>query len=280
MNKFIRLSTFTALCSGLFLITGCSSSGDGGSGPGAGVPANAITIADSITAETTISTAVASGTVFISAIGIETSTTVTGRDILNIVLEKMNNNKNTTHLATGTVFNDSCLAGSISVNETGTEEASSVTINFNACNVGGGLIFNGGISGSQTSTLPSGPYTINITGNLTITFDGSNESVGFNGFTYVASGNDSTGDYTVTTFTYAIAPSSGGGFAVELSRAFVGNDSLPTSCQLSSGQVLVTGAAGSQARGTVNANGTVKVEYHSGDGNFVESDNSPVGCLL
>ena len=279
MNKFIRLSTFTALCSGLFLITGCSSGGDGGSGPGAGVPANAITIADSITAETTTSTAVATGTIFISAIGIETSTTVTGRDILNIVLDKMNNNKNSTDLATGAIFNESCLAGSISVDETGTDQASSATIIFNACNVGGGIIFNGSISGSQTSTLPSGPYTINIAGNLTITFDGSNESVGFNGFTYVANGNDSTGAYTVTTFTYAIAPSSGGGFAVELSQPFVGNDFFST-CQLSSGQVLVTGAAGSQARGTVNANGTVKVEYHAGNGNFVESDNSPVGCLL
>ena len=82
----------------------------------------------------------------------------------------------------------------------------------------------------------------------------------------------------MTTFTYAINPSTGGGYAVQVTQALVGNTNL--SCELSAGQVLVSGAAGSQARGTVNTDHSVKVEYHSGDGKFIETDNSPLPCLI
>lgn len=288
MNKYVTISTSAALLSGLFLISGCSSSDDNGV-PGAGVPANAVTIADSTTAETTTAAAIGSGVTFVGAFGIEASTTVTGRDILNIALDKMDRDTSTTtNVVAGVAFNDPCLSsGSVSGDQTETPTSFSGTANFNACNDGDGLTIKGSISGNGTSTDPSGPYNINLSGNLTLTFDANSNasfggysggSIGFNGFNYAASGDDSNGSYTVTTFTYALAPSNGGGFAVQLSQPLVGNEL--ESCELTSGQVLVSGAGGSQARGTVNPNGTVTVEYHNGDGNFVESANSPLPCLL
>lgn len=201
------------------------------------------------------------------------------------------NNTTTTDIATGVAFNDPCISsGSVSGDQTITPTSFSGTANFNACNDGNGLTINGSISGNGTSTDPTGPYTLNLSGNLTLTFDANsnasfggfnNGSLGFNGFSYAASGDDSlgNGDYTITTFTYAIDPSNGGGFAVQLTQPLVGNESS-SPCQLTSGQVLVSGAGGSQARGTVNPDGRVTVEYHNGDGVFVESANSPLPCML
>ncbi len=277
MNKLITLTTSAALLSGLLLVTGCSSGGDDGPAATA-VPANAILIDSSEKAETTTTTAVATGNSIVSAFAVEISPTLTGKDILNIAIDKVrNNNRGSSSLATGVAFSEPCLvSGSISGDETETSTSFSGTASFNACN-DGFITLTGTISISATFTATDdGPYTVNASGNLTATF--SSGSLGFNGFSFAQSGDDSTGAYTITTFTYAIDPSTGGGYLVQLTQPLVGNEYV--SCQLTSGQVLITGASGSQARGTVNPDGTAKVEYHSGDGNFVETDNSPLPCLI
>ncbi len=283
MNKFLTIATSTTLLLGAFLITGCSSSDDGGTTTPtttASVPANAILIDSSAVAEETVVNAVATGDIIVSAIpfGVETSTTLTGKDILNIAIDKvLNNNLGTSSLATGVAFSEPCaVSGTISGDETETTTTYSATVTFNACNDGSITLTGTIIINATFTATDDGPYTVNASGNLTATT--STISVGFNGFRFDQSGNDSTGDYTITTFTYAIDPSTGGGYLVELTQPLVGNEFV--SCQLTSGVVLVTGAAGSQARGTVNPDRTVKVEYHSGDGNFIETDNSPLDCLL
>ena len=277
MYKTFTFSASAALFSCLFLITGCSSSDDGGTTTTASVPANAILIDSSAKAEDTTVSAVATGDSIVSVFGVETSTTLTGKDILNIAMDKIrNDSRDSTSLAIGVAFSEPCDSGTISGDETETSTSYSATATFTDC-VLGSLTFNGTFSISATFTENlDGPYTVNASGNLTATT--SSFSVGFNGFRFVESGHDGTGDYTTTTFTYAIDPSTGGGYAVQLTQPLVGNEFV--SCELTSGQVLVTGAEGSQARGTVNPDGTVKIEYHSGDGNFVETDKSPLPCLI
>ena len=281
MNKFQTISTSTILLLGAFFITGCSSSDDGGgttTTTTASVPANAILINSSAVAEDTVVAAVATGDIIVSAFGVETSTPLTGKDILNIAIDKvLNNNLGISSLVTGATFSEPCaVSGTVSGDETETTTSYSATITFNQCD-DGTITLTGTIKINATFTAnDDGPYTVNASGNLTATT--STFSVGFNGFRFAETGNDGTGDYTTTTFTYAIDPSTGGGYLVELTQPLVGNEFV--SCQLSSGQVLVTGAAGSQARATVNPDRTVKVEYHSGDGNFIETDNSPLACLI
>ena len=258
---------------------GAACSSDGGSSGSAAVPANAILIDNSATAESTTITAVGTGDAIISAFGVEVTTTLTGKDIINVVLEKAHNrNLISAAVVNGVAFNEPCLvSGSISGDETGSSTSYNATATFNACDDGDGFVFNGNITISETfSSNLTGPYTEQASGNLNVTFSGG--SLGFNGFNYAANGDDSTGNYTVTIFTFAINPSTGGGYAVQLTQSLVGNEFRV--CELSSGQILITGASGSQARATINPNDTTKVEYHSGDGNFVETDNSPLGCLV
>ena len=285
MNRFLTISAHTTLLLGIFLIAGCSSSDDGGATTDDGgttttssVPANAILIDSSAVAEATTVSAIATGDAIISAFGVETSTPLTGKDILNIAIDKVrNNNLVSSSLATGVAFSEPCaVSGTISGDETETSTSYIATATFNEC-YDGFITITGTISISATFTENlDGPYTVNASGNLTAST--SDFSVGFNGFSFAETGNDRTGDFTTTTFTYSIDPSTGGGYAVQLTQPLVGNEFV--SCKLTSGQILITGASNSQARGTVNPDGTVKIEYHSGDGIFVETDNSPLACLI
>ena len=281
MKNLLVLSASTALLSGILLITGCSSddSSSGASGGSAAVPANAILIDSSAKAESTAVSAVVTGVAIVSVFAVETSTTLTGTDILNIAIDKvLNNRQGSSSIATGVdLSGDFCPSGgSASGDEAETSTTYIATVNFNACS-DGSTTLTGTFSINATFTVnEDGPYTVNASGDLTATF--GSDSLGFNGFSFIQSGDDGTGAFTTTTFTYAINPSAGGGFAVQLTQSLVGNEFV--SCQLTSGQVLVTGAAGSQARATVNSDGSVKIEYHSGDGNFVETDNSPLLCLF
>jgi len=281
MYKSFTLSAFVALISCLLLITGCSSSDDGGTTTTslpASVPANAVLIDNSTTAEVTMTSAVNTGILISSAFAVETTPAITAKDIINNLLERANiNGQNSASIVNGAdLTSDYCPSGgTASGDEALTATSYVASITFLNC-TDGTISLTGSFSINATFTASDdGPYTANLSGDLTITFSG--ETIGFNGFNYVESGNDATGDYTITSFTYAINPTAGGGFAVELAQALVGNSNL--ACQLSSGIILVNGAADSQARATINSDGSATIEYHSGDGNFVETDKSPFSCL-
>jgi len=277
MNRLITSGISTALLSGLLLTTGCTSSDDSSGGGSAAVPANAILIDNSAVAESTSRSAVSTGSTIASVFGVEASAAITATDVLNLALKTLrNNNQGSTSSTTGVAFSDPCTnGGSVSGNETETGSSYNATATFNSC-VEGSITLNGNFSVNSTFTNPSGPYTINASGNLVASFSGGN--FGFNGFSFIESGDDSTGAYTTTRFTFAIDPSGGGGYAVQLTQPLVGNEFV--SCELSSGQILVTGASGSQARATINSDGSAKIEYHNGDGNFIETANSPLACLI
>lgn len=279
MKNLFTLTASTALLSGLLLITGCSSD-DGGGSSAAAVPNNAVLIDSSATAEDTVTSAVATGIGFVSVFGVETYTPLTGKDIINLAIDNIRGNtQNLPPIVSGVdLSSEICITGTASGTESQTLTSFSATATLNACEIASGIFFSGSLTLNSTFTDGPGPYSDTASGSLTVTFTENNTSIGFNGFNYAESGDTSTGAYTVTTFTYAINPSTGGGFAVQVTQALVGNTNL--SCELSAGQVLVSGASGSQARGTVNNDGSVKVEYHSGDGNFIETDNSPLPCLI
>lgn len=281
MNNYLTHTIPAAVLSALFLISSCSSSSDS-TAPAAPtaptVPANAILIDSSATAEATMTSAVGTGILIASAFGVETAPAITAKDIINNILERANiNGHSSVSLVTGVdLTSEFCPSGgTASGDETETATSYTANITFNNC-TDGEISLTGNLAINATFTATDdGPYTANLSGDLTISFSG--ETIGFNGFNYAENGNDGTGDYTITSFTYAINPSAGGGFLVELTQALVGNTNL--SCELSSGQILLSGAAGSQARATINIDGSATVEYHSGDGNFIETDNSPFPCL-
>jgi len=281
MKNLLTLYAFTAILSGLLIITGCSSSDEGSSsGGGVTVPANAILIDNSATAESTTVSAVATGHGFVGAFGIQTSAAHTAKDIIDIIFDKIPGNfQNTQAIVSGVdLSSELCLTGTASGDATETSSSFSASATLNACEVAPGLFFTGSMVINSTFSTTTGAYSDTASGNLSVYDSGSGISIGFNGFNYAETGNENSGDYTVSTFTYAIDPSTGGGYAVQVTQPLVGN--FFEVCELTSGQVLISGASGSQARGTVNPDRSVTVEYHSGDGNFIPTDNSPLPCLI
>ena len=91
MNKFLTLSTTTALLSGLALATGCSSGGDNGPAA-ASVPANAVVI-DAANAETTVASSVATVDTLDLAFGVETTPAMGLKDALALVKPRIEDAK-------------------------------------------------------------------------------------------------------------------------------------------------------------------------------------------
>lgn len=270
MNKFLSLSTSSALILSAFLVTGCSSSGDGGGGT-ATVPANAVVI-DSANAEAIVQTAASSGNTLGSALAVETTQIMSLQSALNSI-QPLLKNVSTAHTATGVDFTEPCTnGGSISGSGTnaddGTTYTDSGTASFNSCNEGG-FIINGSMTFSESGNYVTGDYTADASGSITMTFnnESGSGSFSFTGFVLSETGNYQDFTYSINQLTYAIDfvtnGSQGGGFLVSLTAPIVesNGDFCPES-----GHITITGANGTTAEGiyngdgvtmTIKANGTV-----------------------
>jgi len=280
MNKirnFLLISAFAVLG------TACSSSSGGGGGGGV-VPENAVLIDSSPVAEATATSAIATGLTVTLFTGIEATPPLTARDIINTILDTIRNNRQSSiSIVTGVdLSSDFCLeGGSASGEESETATTYLLDIDFVACQTGS-FTLDGDLLVNETFAADVGPYTENISGNLTIT--GFPVVPGISSFTMSnfdirTNGDDSTGEFTVTSFNFTFDTDAGGGYLAELTQNLAGTEGNPT-CEVTGGQILITGAAGSQARVTINSDGAMTIDYHNGDGNFAETDNSPVPCLI
>lgn len=267
-NSAKTLTTSAALLSGLFLITGCSSD-DGSGGGGAAVPANAITI-DSTNAESTVlsaATSAASLESAFSALGVETTQSLSLESTLDIIspLAKDLLNSATSNNATGVTISEPCtdggsISGSVTESTNGTTSTEIGSVSFNSCNFSG-FIITGSFSFNETYDLSTGIYTDNSSGSITMNDANSNNSFSFTGFVYAETGNTLTFTYTTTQLSYAINfvsnGSSGGGFLVTLSAPIV--ESTGDSCP-ESGHITITGANGTTAEGIYNGDGTMTIK--------------------
>lgn len=281
MKRNILNITSAALVSGLVMLSACSSedsSSSGSSGGGATVPANATLINTSSAAESSLATAALAGLSVSTIFAVETTPITTPRDIIDSLLDRINSRiEGKVNIVTGVdLSSEFCPdGGSAEGSETRTSTSYVASLNLNAC-VDGALTFTGNFSANNTFSISPGPYTTNLSGNLTI-IDSSGTSA-FNGFSFVSNGDESSGAYTISTFTFSLSLSTGGGFLAQLTQPLVGNEFSP--CELTSGQLLLTGASGSQARATINPDGSAVMEFHPGNGNFTPTDNSPLMCLI
>ncbi len=266
-NNTKTFITSAALVSGLFLITGCSSSDD--SGGGASVPANAVVI-DSTNAESTVLAAASSASTLestFSALGAETTQILGLESALDIITPLVKNLSNNTsqNTATGITFNEPCtsggsISGSFTETTSGTTTTDSGSASFNSCNESG-FIINGSLSYTETSDSVTGVYSDNSSGSITMNDTSSNSSFSFTGFVYAENGNSQLFTYTTTQLTYAINfvanGTAGGGFLVTLSAPIV--ESTGDSCP-ESGHITVTGANGTTAEGIYNGDGTMTIK--------------------
>jgi hypothetical protein len=255
---------------------GCSSSDDGG-GTATTVPPNAVTISEA-NAKDVVAQATISGSALIDLvpIGGDVAQAPSANDIIILAVDKVKDISNVTiaNLPVAEEINIPCDFGSITGTGTETETSASGTITFNEC-VLGSVTINGTITFSASINLTTEDWIINMAGNLSGTT--STVTTTLSGLVLNETGNDLTGEFSINTYTFALDISTGGGFLVQLLAPIVGNETQACPVSPRSGVVLVTGADNTQAKGTINSDGTVKIEYNDGSGTFVEVTEPPPG---
>ena len=284
MSGLISRSAIPAILLASLISYGCSSDDDsGGAAPGASVPANAVVITEANAYETVVS-AIGIGSSLVDAVPVvvEITPSPTYREIIEFVTDKAKNAGGTSGISvsipTGIEETIPCSGGGeITINSTDTETSSSGTAVINNC-IEGGITLNGSLTFNFTWNLETYAYSDSIQGNLSGNL--GEQTFSLNGLNLQETGNELSGDYSINTYTYSVDSSVGGGFLVELLAAIVGND-FDGQCPVS-GTILVTGANNTQAKATINSDGTVTVEYNDGSGTFTEvtipAPGSPYPC--
>jgi len=276
-RKISKLFPASILIS-LLALLGCSSDDD----PVA--PPSAVTITDA-NAVQVVTDAIVTGNQLLDlleqATAVEIGRTLTPRDIINLVLDKTRNISGTSALSTptGVIIPDTCTSGGdviIDITSTATTESGSVTL-INC--IESGITLNGVVSFNSTNDVPSiDDFSDTLTGNITGT-DGV-DTVAITGLNFNETGNDGTGAFSINTYTYTAAITGDEGFSSKLLAPIVGNNM--NTCP-DDGSILVSGAAGTQGRGTivpgVSIDNDIKVEFNDGSGTFVEATGSPVPCV-
>lgn len=279
MSKIIsRLAITSALVSSL-AIFGCSSSDDGGAALPA-VPAGAVVITEA-NAKQVIADAIMGGSGIIDVIPVAAvvDQAPSARDIIDLVIDKTKTMQGTSVLSTptGLEIDETCSSGfgTITGNVTETETSVSGTVTFTDC-VEGTVTLNGTITFSA-SVDASGNWFLDIKGNLT--GEESDFVVMLSDLHFNETGNDGTNEFSINIYQFSAAITGSGGFAAHLEAAIKGNEM--ETCPRS-GIIVVRGSDNTRAKGTINSNGTVKIEFDNGSGTFTEvtepAPGSPYPC--
>lgn len=280
MNKFITLSTSTAILSGLLIMSGCSSSDDAGTGTGtstttASVPANAVVI-DETNAEALVASSVTTVDTLDLALAVETTPAMGLKDALALIEPQINSIKNTisnsgADPAYGVAVSESgdCEFGgtfSFTGDEGGVspDYTDSGTVTMVNCKITETLIVNGTVSWVDSGNYDTGDYNETLTGSISIESTDPNNTFKFSfaGLDFAETGNDlvfGSETYTITKATYVVDfvadGVNGGGFLVGLLAQVVESNGGYESCP-ESGHILINGANGTTAEGIYNGDGS------------------------
>jgi len=259
-------------------IFGCSSSdGDGGTF----VPANAVIITEANAYEVAVD-AISGGQALIGIVpvAVNIDQKLFPRDLIDLAAGKINSLKGSFIQSTPSAIAIDpipCSGGGTITGDV-TETATSISgyFTFNSC-IEAGITINGTINFSA-SIDTSQNWTMTMTGNLSAT--DSVETMTLSGLSFNQTGNDTSLEYSINTYQFTVDFTGGGGFNVQLQAAILGNEfdtCFDTPSSPRSGIVLVTGGNNTKSRATINADGTVTIEYDDGSGSFTEVSVPPPG---
>lgn len=251
------------------IITGCSSSDDDGAAGGTknvGLPFDAITITTD-NAEAVSVSALSSIDAADSLIGVNASLPPIQATIKAITDITFNRDRHASSIATGISDSSTCPGGgtySDTWNETGNSEAGSASgsVTFTSCAIISTVTYNGNLTYSYTWAADGG-YTDIANGTITITDTSSSESFTMT-MDITETGNEFSGDYSIG-MSYSVTGTSVGGFLAETSQNLTGTNFN----DISSGQLIITGADSTRLRVTVTSTNTATYELDNGDGTFV-----------
>ncbi len=268
MNKFLTISTSTALLLGAFLITGCSSSDDGG---GAILPANA-TVIDANNAEDMVEAIASSLRTFEQALAVETTPVMGLNAVLEIVEPFLNNHSSNSAANLATGVEESCPGGG-TVDDIFTESTSgdiysvSGTLSFVNCIVPldtlTSFTINGSLNYAETENNFTGDYTDSVTGTISIAVVSSadNITISLTGINFQETGNDQLFTYNTAQSAFALVFVLNGtteaAIQATLSAPIVesNGDNCPES-----GHIFITGGNGTTAEGIYNGDGTMTIK--------------------
>jgi hypothetical protein len=274
----ISKSAFATIALSAILTFGCSSD-DGGAGTAASVPANAVVIEEA-NAKDVVSQAAVGGSGLIDSVplpvAIDAERAPSAHEIVQLVAEQLDRVRDlpVLNLPVGEVIDLPCDSGSITANFTESETTASGTIVFNECLLSG-VTLNGTISFNAGLDPATQDYSLSLTGSLSAS-DGLTITT-LSGLVFNETGNDQTFEYSINTYTFTLDYSDGDGFFTQLLAPIVGNEFEVCPVSPRSGVVQVTGANNTRAKGTINADGTVTIEFDDGSGTFIEVTEPPPG---
>ena len=275
MSKIYSHFAITSVLISSLAIFGCSSD-DGGGAAAPTVPTGAVVITEA-NAKDVVSDALGVGNDLVNSLPTlaEIDQTPLARDIINLAISKVKNVTSETglNIPTGVDFLEPCdnPSGTISGSYTESGNTISGTITFTDCTVFG-ITFNGTLDFAFSFDDVTGAFSDDLQG--TISGSDGVETATLSNLHFNESGNLFMYNYSLNNYDFTADFTGGGGFLVELIEAIVGDMLLI--CP-SSGEILVTGANGTQAMATINSDDTVKIEFNDGSGTFVEVTEPPPG---
>ena len=283
MSKiYLKLYAASILITSL-AIFGCSSSGGDGSTL---VPANAIVITEANAYEVAVD-AISGGQALLGAVPVAVNIDhkLSPRDLIDLAADKINSLKGSfiQSMPSAIAIEPIPCPGGGSITGDVTETATSISgsFTFNSC-IESGITINGTINFSASIDASSN-WTMTMSGNLSAT--DNVETMTLSGLTFNQTGNDVSFEYSINTYRFTVDFTGGGGFNVLLQAAILGNEldtCFDNPSNPRSGIVLITGGNDTKSRATINADGTVTIEWDDGSGTFTEvtipAPGSPFPC--
>ena len=276
MAKFFSQLSIATVVASIFALPGCGGGDDGG-GTTAAVPANAVTITEA-NAKDVVSQATIGGAALVDLVPVaaDLAQAPSANDIIVPAIGKVKEISTISDLnfPVAEVIDIPCDSGSITGTGTETETTVSGTISFNDCVIDG-VTLTGTITFNASINLTTMDWALNMSGNMSGT--SSTITTTLSGLVINETGNDLTNEFSLNTYTFSLDYSTGGGFLTQLLAPIVGNELQVCPVSPRSGIVLVSGADSTQAKGTINPDGTVTIEFNNGSGSFTEVTQPPPG---
>ena len=168
------------------------------------------------------------------------------------------------------ISGDLCTSGgTATVKSSESGSSSSGDIEFDKCNIGGGIKLNGNFAFDANWNDASGDYDFHTGGKLSIKVGSDSVTVEMN---LKESGNLDSGKFSSTS-SFSMSGVPGAAFLVETDKALKGNYKT---MELTSGRLIAYGAANTRLRITVTGTNSAKVEVDDGSGSFVVATGSPI----
>ncbi len=264
---FLRLRGFLLACT-IATLAACGSSGDSSDEdvgfPTPTLPADAARF-DNTNANTIATAAVGFVDTLDSVTQFKTETSLSVLQVIEFVTDRITERARNSGLIAARTEDISaglCVSGSATATYTENGSSESGTVSFSECDVGSGIMVDGGFRFIVSWNDTTLDYSLQTGGTIDFDFGSDLVTIEMN---LIESGNYGTGDFSGT-ISFSLSGIPGGGFLVQTAQPWTGN---ALSLQVNSGQLIVYGSDNTRLRITVTGVNTADVDLDNGSGTFV-----------